>query len=94
MSNISEIIRQIYKDLSCPACGKNYRIGQLSIRGLFDKTLLVQTICSSGHFSLFMTSLKHVEQIKSLDPISTDDCIDIHKNIKNFNGDFIKLWKK
>jgi len=54
--------------------------------------LAVQTTCSNGHATLFMTSLGQIEQIKS-EPISADDCIDIHYNLKKFNGDFVNLWK-
>ncbi len=92
MSNIKEIIRQIYRDLFCPVCGKSYKIDQLNIRGIVGQTLAVQTTCSNGHATLFMTSLGQIEQIKS-EPISANDCIDIHYNLKKFNGDFVNLWK-
>ncbi len=93
MSNLNEIIRQIYKDLFCPVCGKSYKVGQLNFKGLIGQTLAVETSCSNGHATLFMTTLNNIEQIKS-DSLSADDCILLHKNLKIFNGDFINLWKK
>jgi hypothetical protein len=90
LPNLREIIQQIQRDLSCPICGKNYEIGKIRLRGLFDQTLIVQTICNSGHITLFMTTVKK-DQKKT--PISTNNIIDLHKSLENFNGDFQKLWK-
>lgn len=90
MPNLSEIIRQIQKDLSCPVCGKNYEIGEIRLRGLFDHTLIIQTVCSSGHLTLFMTTIKE-NQKKT--PISTNDVIDLYKALENFDGNFQKVWQ-
>lgn len=89
MSNLSEIIQQIQKDLSCPVCGKNYEIGEIRLRGLFDHTLIIQTICTSGHLTLFMTTVKEGQK---KNPISSDDLIDLHRTLENFHGDFQKIW--
>ena len=89
MPNLTEIIQQIQRDLSCPICGKNYEIGEIRLRGLFDHTLIIQTICSSGHITLFMTTIKK-DQKKI--PISTNDIIDLYKSLEIFNGDFQTLW--
>ena len=92
MPNLYEIIQQIQKDLYCPVCGKNYKIGELRVRGLFDKTLIVQTICMNGHMTFFMTTLKKVEE--KTNPINTNDVLDLHNRLESFNGDFQHLWKK
>lgn len=88
MPNLMEIIRQIQRDLSCPICGQNYEIGKIRLRGLFNHTLIIQTICASGHLTLFMTTVKVQKKI----PVSTNDIIDLHKTLENFNGDFQKVW--
>lgn len=92
MPNLGEIIRQIQRDLSCPVCGKNYDIGEIKLRGLFDHTLIIQTICSSGHLTLFMTTIKEYRQKKT--PITSDDLIELHQALENFDGNFQKLWNK
>ena len=92
MLNITEVIREIYKDLYCPVCGKKYRIGELKIRGVADRALAIQTSCSNGHNTLFMTTLKEVGYVTQ--PISANDCISIHQLLGKFNGDFKELWKQ
>ena len=91
MLNINEVIREIYKDLYCPVCGKKYRIGELKIRGIAESALAIQTSCSNGHSTLFMTTLKKIESAN--EPISADDCIKINQTLRKFNGDFEKQWK-
>lgn len=92
MPNLHEIIAQIQKDLYCPVCGKNYEVGEIRLRGLFDHTLIIQTICDNGHVTLFMTTLHNKSQKKQ--PISTNDILDLHNSLANFNGDFLKLWRQ
>ncbi len=91
MPNLHEIIAQIQRELYCPVCGKNYEIGEIRLRGLFDHTLIVQTMCVSGHVTLFMTTIKKTGAEKL--PLGTNDILDLHKSLNEFDGDFQKLWK-
>ena len=93
MPNLHEIIAQIQKDLYCPVCGKNYEIGEIRLRGLFDHTLIIQTICSSSHMTLFMTTFKGSGQKKAA-PLSNNDILDLHNGLNDFDGDFQKIWKQ
>ena len=90
MPNLHEIIAQIQRDLYCPACGKNYEIGEIRLRGLFDHTLIIQTICSSGHMTLFMTTFRNKTEAKKT--ISTNNVLDLKNALENFDGDFQKVW--
>lgn len=89
MPNLAEIIQKIQKDLYCPICGKNYEIGEIRLKGLFDHTLIVQTICANGHMTLFMTTF-HPNRERA--PINANDIIDLHNALEDFNGDFQTLW--
>ena len=91
MSNLYEIIAQIQKDLYCPVCGKTFEIGKIHLRGLFDHTLIIQTICSNGHITIFMTSFKN-QSVKQK-PIAINDVLDLQNTLKEFDGDFQKIWK-
>lgn len=91
MPNLTDIIRQIQRDLYCPICGKNYETGEIRLRGLFDHTLIIQTICRNGHITLFMTTIKENPKIA---PIVANDIIELHHALEKFDGDFQKLWNK
>lgn len=91
MPNLAEIIQQIQRDLTCPICRKKYDIGEIRLKGLFDHTLIVQTICTNGHLTLFMTTIRD-QDVKP--PVSTNDIIDLHESLERFDGNFQKLWSK
>lgn len=88
--NLHQIIEQIQKDLSCPVCSRKYEIGEIRLRGLFDHTLIIQTVCVSGHMTLFMTTYRKKDKPEK---ITSDDIIDLHKVLRSFDGDFEKQWK-
>lgn len=92
MPNLAQIIAQIQRDLYCPVCGKNYEIGEIRLKGLVDHTLMIQTICSNGHMTLFMTTFKNNSQEKKI--LTVNDVLDISNALKDFDGDFQKVWPK
>ena len=91
MPNLHEIIAQIKRELYCPVCGRSFEIGEIRLRGLFDHTLIIQTICAQGHMTLFMTTLKGEFQLKK-QPISANDILDLRNQLARFDGDFQKIW--
>ena len=91
MPNLHQIIAQMQKELFCPVCGKNYEVGKIKLRGFFDRTLMIQTTCIKGHTTLFVTKIK---EINASMPIKNDDIVELYRTIRNFDGDFQKLWKQ
>jgi len=89
MSNLYQIISQFQKDLYCPVCGKKFEFGEIRLRALFDRTLIIQTICKMGHITIFITSF----QKKQDTPVLNNDVQNLHSTLLNFDGDFKKLWK-
>ena len=92
MNNLHKIIEQIQKDLNCPVCGKSFKIGEIRIRGLFDHTVVVQTICDNNHVTLFMT--RYQNKSGEIPPISTKEIYQLHQTLKKFDGDFEKKWNQ
>ncbi|MEK7142835.1 MAG: hypothetical protein AAB785_01365 [Patescibacteria group bacterium] len=90
MPNLHEIIQQIQKDLYCPVCGQNYQIGEIKLKGLFDQTIIIQTICRNGHLTLFMTTFS--QKIPKTTPLNTNHVLELHRALEKFDGDFQKLW--
>jgi len=91
MFDIRQIIKQIQRDLSCPVCGRKFELSGIKIRANIDPVTIVQTTCSEGHLTLFMTAFGKNEAVKS---IVTDEILDLSNSLKNFNGDFEKVWKE
>lgn len=93
MPNMTEILKQIQRDLTCPVCGRKFELSQIKVRGVFEQILIIQTECNEGHFTLFVTAFSdHAKKIKPA--INMDEVLDLSNNLKKFNGDFEKLWKQ
>jgi C4-type Zn-finger protein len=92
---MSELIKQIIRDIACPICGQKYELSQVKVRGSFEQLLIIQTNCSDGHMTLFMTMFNEKDKvIKDKPAIVTDEVLDLSNSLKKFNGDFEKIWAK
>lgn len=89
---MSEIIKQIQRDLSCPVCGKKYELNQIRVKAVFEQILIIQTTCPDAHPTLLMTIYKHLPE-KVAQALSSDNVLDLSNNLNDFNGDFEKIWK-
>lgn len=92
MPNIQQILKQIQKEMSCPICGAKFPGKDIRVRGAFEHTIIIETVCTMGHLTLFMTILRGRRQ--SVREITPDDMLNFSNILNNFNGDFEKLWKK
>lgn len=93
MPDMPELLKQIQRDLCCPACGRKYEISQIKVRGAFEQILVIQTTCSENHVTLFMTFFPNANKKKEIRPaITTDEVLDLSNKINSFKGDFEKLW--
>ncbi len=94
MNPIQEIIQKAQRDLYCPTCGRNFNLNEIKLRGLYNNTVLLQAVCSNGHSPVIMIFVASYKMIGNIQPITTDDVLKAHKTFKNFDGDFISLWKR
>jgi hypothetical protein len=94
MNSLQEILQQAQRDLYCPTCGRNFSLSEIRLRGLFNHTLLLQTVCTNGHSPVIMIFVANYNQSEQLKPITTDDVLATHVALKNFKGDFKSLWSK
>ena len=97
MPNMPELLKQIQRDLACPICGRKFELSGIKIRGMFEQVLIVQTTCSEGHLTIFMTFLQEQakeDNTKVLPPLTIDEVLDLTNKLKKFNGDFEKIWVK
>lgn len=93
MNSLPEIIRAAQKDLYCPTCGRNFTLGEIRVRGMFEHTVLLQTLCANGHVPIIMIFVASINAKQYIRPIKSDDVLKAHVAIKDFDGDFIALWK-
>lgn len=105
--NYKEILKQAQQILYCTTCGRTYQLDEIRLRGFLDDTMILQTICSNHHapvVTFYLTNSvpgakpeKTVELPREVEKLASkrvtkDDVLDLHQSLKDFDGNFRKLW--
>lgn len=103
-----ELIKNLQSVMKCPACGSIYEQTQLQFMGQQDGYFLLSLTCDkcslpvwvnvfSGNGSVHqpVTDLSILDlELSAREPISKDEVIGFHRNIKAFDGNFVKAFAK
>ena len=105
---LQELIKNIRTMMRCPSCGANYESDNIHFLGQLDMAALIQLDCQGCGLPVMATivvSDKNQPQAKVLsdlgqedlsspskDPVSTDHVVDMHSFLKEFDGNFEKLF--
>jgi len=95
-TEISKLLHTVWKNVRCPQCGKQYSFSQIKIRGVLDEVCFLELNCSD-HMPLIATVfINSKNQSNSRDNIriNSNDVIDTHKLLKDFKGNFKKIFDK
>lgn len=102
-------IKKLMSTLKCGVCGQHYETNNVTIIRHQDKMWFLSIVCPSCHSQALVaavvkeskqgeiiTDLTEVEVAKftGKEPIKADDALDVHNFLKNFDGDFFKLFGK
>ena len=100
-------IKQLLSSIRCSVCGDRYQAKDLKILGHQDDTWFVNACCPACYKRAFVVAIikrdKPPQIIKELSEIETakfaqasainsDDILDLHDFLKDFDGDFITLF--
>lgn len=98
MKPIDRILIEAQRNLSCPVCGRRYEISEIKVRGVFDSTYVLQTVCQENHNPISTTFIAAVgnavfKEITEL-PISRIETVRFNKALEQFDGDFKAQFTK
>lgn len=90
-----ELLQQVQKELCCPVCKRQFDLDELRVRGVIDHHYLIQASCHRNHHpTLVLHVVGHHEQgSHTTNHITSDDVLDLHQELKRFNGDFRAMFK-
>lgn len=89
-----EVLQRAARDLTCPACKRHFDVEELKVRGAMDRQYLVQASCHRGHLpALVLYVLPSKQVVASGEKVTVDDVLDLHSQLKTFNGDFRSVFK-
>lgn len=97
MRPIDRIILEAQRNLYCPVCRRKYTASEIKIRGAFDQTYVLQTVCRNGHLPILTTFIAALSgsdtQIKLVRPrtINQADYDQFSRALDKFDGNFQAL---
>ncbi len=90
------MIKKVQTNLICPVCGRHFSKSEIQIKQIIENNVIFHAQCNHGHpavqsihiavINSAKNSIKRASKTKNLNLLN--------KQIDEFDGDFIKLWKK
>ena len=100
-----KFIKKILASMKCGMCGNHYASGNVNILGHKEDLYFLSVFCPScksqglvaavvkeGKAPEVLTELTTEEMKKLSAPLSSDDLIDMHAFLSDFDGDFSSLF--
>jgi hypothetical protein len=90
--DIETIIKQIQNNLTCPICRRKFMPAEIKLKGVMGNIIIFNISCRNQHPEM---QTIHIVMMQKNDPnVNNINLTNIYKQIEEFDGDFIKLWKK
>lgn len=104
-----DFVRQLLENIKCVVCSEPYDESDVTIMGQQDELWMLMVSCHHcGTQGIILAMVKEDEQVelltdlgpeelervKSLPAISSDDVLDVHRFLRDFDGDFTRLFKE
>lgn len=105
---LQELIKNIQAMMRCPSCGANYDSDHIHFLGQLDLAALIQLDCQGCGLPVMATivvsekgaqpkvlsdmSKEDLVERGKTEPIGNDYVLDVHKFLKEFDGNFEKMF--
>jgi hypothetical protein len=101
------LLKQLISSFRCNVCRRTYERAQVRVAARHEQLWIVSVRCNRcRNQQIFWLALKEQsedalprdvtdeeeERFAALGPVSSDDLLDVHEFLRNFNGDFQKLF--
>ena len=103
------VIKRLMASVKCTVCGQRYETDNISVLGHQEDLWFLRVLCSTCHTQFLVaavikedkepkviTDLTEAELDKFRDAgvLSADDILDMHGFLKDFDGDFSRLFSQ
>jgi hypothetical protein len=104
-----DFVRQLLENIKCVVCSEPYDESDVTIMGQQDELWMLMVSCHHcGTQGIILAMVKEDEQVElltdlgpeelervnSLPAISSDDVLDVHSFLRDFDGDFVALFRE
>ena len=102
------IVKKLMTSVKCTSCGQKYEMRDVKILGNHEDLYFLQVTCSSCHNRYMLTAVindknspaivsdltdEEFTKFKDASAPNTNDILDMHAYLKDFDGDFCRLFR-
>ena len=103
------LIKKLIASIKCGSCGQPYEESRIDIIEHSDELWFLRVVCASCHTHCVVAAIiredkrprvitdlteTEMEMFKDMECIGEDDLLDMHDFLKDFDGDFPRIFRK
>ena len=101
------LLKRLITSIKCSSCGQHYDVYGIDVLGHDEDMWFLRTRCSSCHTQSLVAAIinesripevvtdlseSEVDNLAYMESVSADDVLYMHSFLKDFNGDFSRLF--
>jgi MinD superfamily P-loop ATPase len=103
------LLKRLIASIKCGACGQHYEESDIDVMEHNGELWFLRVFCSSCHTRCLVAAIireeekagvitdltgAELDKFKDVDSAGVDDMLDMHVFLKDFNGDFSRLFQR
>jgi hypothetical protein len=103
------LLKRLIASIKCGACGQHYEEGHIDVMEHQGELWFLRVFCASCHTRCLVAAIireeekaevfsdltgAELEKFKDAEGVRADDVLDMHSFLKDFNGDFPRLFQQ
>ncbi|MDD5190912.1 MAG: hypothetical protein PHE50_07720 [Dehalococcoidales bacterium] len=100
------VVRKLMASVKCNQCGQPYRLENVQVLGRHQDMWFFNVYCAHCHNQYFIAATVNADQtttitdltpadvtrLQKANPLTSDDVLDMHSYLKNYQGDITRLF--
>ena len=103
------LIKRLVASIKCAACGQHYGEDNIEVIEHSEELWFLKVFCSSCHVECLVAAIireneqpevitdlteAEMERFRGMDEVRVDDVLDMHNFLKDFDGNFPRLFRQ
>jgi len=102
-------VKRLMASIKCTVCGRCYETDNISVLGHQEDLWFLRVLCSACHTRCLVAAIikkdeapevitdltqTELDKFRHMDAVTTDEVLEMHNFLKDFDGDFSRLFSQ
>ena len=103
------LVKRLVASVECPVCGQHYGEDNIDVLSQQEDLWFLRVVCSACHTQSFVAAViteggvaevindlteAELDRFRNMDEVTANELLDMHDFLKDFDGDFSRLFKQ